>query len=294
MLGIFLSILLSFVQTVSAMLTQQFKAGPDVLAIYRGLGLAIIIMPFLIFIPHPTSLMFYALALCNGIIASASFRKTSRVINKYGADITSKLLTIPPVIIAIAWWIITPSKFLEFTSNTPYKATGAALCLIGMIFTIFALGYNKKTHKAVLKSIPIFIFYTLQAFLTFFALKYVTYLQAISYYTCIQALLIGTINYLMHIRHLKGHVKEDLLLNVFDKKIMKSGITFTLIVLLSKILMNSAFKAISNPSYVNLIVNTQIIWIVLLEKKLKIKSKIPPKKGIILAIFAIIFIVLTF
>jgi hypothetical protein len=146
----------------------------------------------------------------------------------------------------------------------------------------------------VIKSIPIFILYTIQTFITFFALKHVSYVQAISYYTCIQAFLIGAINYFMHIRHLKGHVKEDLLLTIFDKKVMKSGFSFVLIVLLCKVLMNSAYKAISSPSYVALIVNTQILWIYLLDKKMHIHSKIPPKKGVILAIFAIIFIVLTF
>lgn len=293
-IGIICSIINSLANTGSIIVTQKSKTDPAVLAIYRGLGTAFILLPFLIFIPYPTDTMFYTLCIANGLLASASFRRVSSVIEEYGGEISSKFFTIPPVLVAIIWWIIRPTQFAEFVSADPIKAIGAIFCLLGMLFTIFALGHNKNTHKATIASIPIFICYTIQAFLTFFALQKVSIAQGMFYYVFLQGLIIGAMNYFVHIHHLKGHAKDQLLVTMFDKKVLKAGLLFIISMIIARFTTNVAFKLLPNPAYVHLICNLQIIWIYLASKTLHIKNSIPPAKGVILAIYAIMFIVLTY
>jgi len=293
-IGLFFALLTSFAGTASSTITQYFKVDPSVMAIYRGLGIALILLPFLIFVPYPTSPMFYLLVCANGLIASLSFRLITTIIQEHGANIASKFLTVPPVFVAIAWWVIRPIEFAAFVDADPLKAGGAMFCLAGMIFTIFALGHNKYTHKALVASIPLFVCYTAQTFLTFFAIKELSILQGMFYYVFLQGLIVGTINYFVHVHHLKGHVKEDLLLSIFDKKIMKAGLLFVFTMIIARFCTNIALKLLPNPAYVPLIANLQIIWIFMLSKKLKLKNAISPKKGVILAIYAITFIMLTY
>ena len=293
-LGLFLALIASFAGTSSSIITQKFKVDPPVLAIYRGLGVALVLMPFLIFIPYPTNPMFYILVTANGLIASISFRLISTIIEEHGAEITSKFLTVPPVLIAVAWWVINPIQFTEFVNNDPFKAGASIFCLAGMIFTIFALGHNKYTHKALIAAIPLFVCYTVQAFLTFFAIKTVSITQGMFYYVCIQGLIVGTVNYFVHVHHLKGHVKDKLLISIFDKKVMKAGLLFIGSMLIARFTTNAAFKLLPNPAYVPLITNLQIIWVFFASKHLHMKNAISPKKGVILTIYAITFILLTY
>lgn len=272
---------------------QQFKVDPPVLAIYRGLGSALLILPFLIFIPYPTSPLFYILVCINGCIASVSTRKSMELVNHHGANITSKLLTLPPVLVAIIWWVIRPVQFANFVTTEPYQAAGAIFCLLGMIFTIFALGHNKKTHAAVIAGIPLFICYVLQTFLCFFAIKEVSLVQGMFYYVFLQGLIIGIINYYIHVHHLHVKLKDDLLLTIFDKKVLKAGLLFVLAILAARFTVNAAMKLLPNPSWVVLISNLQIIWIYLASRTLHVKNVISPTKGVILAIYAITFIMLT-
>ena len=294
LLGLFLAVIDSLCASAFNIINQQFKVDPPVLAIYNGLGVALILMPFLIFIPYPTSPMFYFLTILNGFVASYAYTKGFGVINKYGAGITSKLLTIPPVLVAISWWVINPSTFSNLVNNTPYKAAGAILCLAGMLFTIFALGKIRATKEALISSIPLFICYPILAIVCFYSLKEVSIIQAMFYYGFLQCLIMGIVNYFVHIHHLKGHVKKDLLLTLFDKKIMKAGLLFVLAVAGSRFACSAAFKLVPNPAYVNLITNLQIIWIYIASQFLHVKHTISPRKGIILAIYAITFIILTY
>ncbi len=294
LLGLFFAVINSFAGTATSTITQKSKIDPAVLAIYRGLGLALVMLPFLIFIPYPISPLFYILVLANGLIASISFRKATEIIEEHGANIASKFLTVPPVFIAIIWWVLKPATFANFVDADPHKAFGAIFCLFGMMFTIFALGHNKYTHKALISSIPVFICYVAQAFLTFFALQEVSMAQGLFYYVFFQGFIVGIINYFVHIHHLKGYVKNDLLITLFDRKVLKFGLLFILSMIVARMSTNVAFKLLPNPSYVVLITNLQIIWVWVVSKKMKLANVISPKKGVILAIYAITFIILTY
>lgn len=292
-LGLFFAVLNSFAASATGIVAQKFKVDPPVLAMYRGLGIAILLFPFLLFIPHPTSYLFYMLVCINGVIAATSFRIAIGVTEEHGANIMSKFLTVPPVIIAVTWWIINPTDFVTFINDTPIKAIGAIFCLIGMTFTIFALGHNKYTHKALISASPLFLCYTAQAFLTFFALKQVNLLQGMFYYVFIQALIVGVINYFVHIHHLKDHIKDKILLTVFDKDVMRAGLIFVLVMIIARMTTNIAFKFLDSPAHVALITNLQILWTYLVSKKMHLTNVISPTKGVILAIYAIMFIMLT-
>ena len=293
-----LGFIFAFINSISAsiinVVTQQHKIDPPVLAMYKGFGIALLMVPFVIIVPYPTNPMFYMLVIANGIFASISSRRGYEIINKYGAEISSKLLTVPPVLVAITWWIIKPVQFTDFINSDPIKSGAAIFCLIGMIFTIFAMGHNKHTKEATLKATPTFFFHTIQTFLFFFAVQDVTILQAIFHYMWLQGLIIGIMNYFVHVHHLKGHVKDKLLITIFDKKILKGGLTILLLMIVAKAATSVAIKWLPNPSYVVFIGNLQIIWVYIIDRFIHLKNTIPPTKGLILAIYAVIFILLTY
>lgn len=293
-LGLLIAFLGSFADAGYRTINQHYKIDPSVLSIYRGLGLALVMMPFLLFVPHPTNPIFYLLVIANGMFASVSSRKNMEIVNEYGANIASKFLTIPPVLVALLWWIIRPATFATFVNDDPFKAGGALFCLVGMLFTIFALGRNKYTKEALTKSVPIFFCYVAQTFLCFFAMKEASALQGMFYYVCLQGFVIGVLNYIVHTHHLKGHVKDQLLKSLFSKKILKAGLMFIFAMILARCASTLAFKLSPNPSYVVLIGNLQIIWIYFLSKFLKVENTVPPAKGVILVIYAITFIILTY
>jgi len=293
-LGFICSFLASIFGATNSIISQKFNIDPPVLALYRGFGLAIVLLPFMLFVPAPTSWLFYVLVVVNGVMASFSFRRATEVIEKHGANIMSKFLTVSPVIVALIWWIINPTKFAIFVSDSPEKAIGSILCLIAMLVSMFTLEKNKTTHRAFIDTSPLFLLYTAQTFSCYFALQEVSMIQGVFYYPFIQGLLIGIFNYFIHIHHLHSHAKEKILQTVFDKKVLKGGLLLILSIALVRVFSNVSFKILPNPSYTNLIFNLQILWIYLASNKMKLQKTIPPAKGILLMIYAIMFIILTY
>jgi hypothetical protein len=294
MIGLLLAFANSFAEAGVNLVSQQFKIPPRILTIYRGLGVAICLLPFLIFIEYPKSYLFYFFILLNGIVASYSARKKVYIINTFGADITSKFLTVPPVIGALMWWVINPVLFADLMNNHAIKGFFAILCLLGMLFSIFFLGKRKATKQALFDCMPVFFCQVTQTFLCFFAIREVNLLQAMFYYVFLQGLIIGVINYFLYIKHLSIRNKDQILLKLFEKRTVFVGFVFVFIVIIARFSSNLAFKYLDNPSYVVLISNMQILWIYLFGRHYKISYVISPIKGVLLAVFSVMFILLTY
>ena len=74
-IGLLLSLMTSFCETALRIINQQTKINSNVLTIYRGLGPAIVLLPFILFIKAPTSILFYGLIILNSLCASISYNR---------------------------------------------------------------------------------------------------------------------------------------------------------------------------------------------------------------------------
>ena len=320
LIGLLFAFLCSISETAFAIITQKTKIDPAVLIVYCGLGVFIALLPVIFFVTPPTSGLFYVLTLANGLFASVGLRAQAEVIKKYGANIGTQFMTVPPVLVAISWWIINPNKFTAFFQETPFQAILAILCLVGICTAIWGLEHQKNTKKALIMSAPVFVCFSIQTFLTFYAVKEVSIIQCIVYYSALRGLIVGLANLYMQynkiktafkkhaiihtVRNLKikflqkqtekGLIRKQVTNSILNKKFLKIALLIIAMTLISRFTRNLSLKFVPNPAYTILILNTKIIWVYIASRMMKLKSKISPLKGIILAFYAIAFIILTY
>jgi hypothetical protein len=119
-------------------------------------------------------------------------------------------------------------------------------------------------------------------------------MSGVFYYTFIRGFVFGGINYFVHGYNSRGKLEEKLLKVLFSTKILKSVLAIILAIVISGIAGNFAYKLVDNPSYVSFLSNLEILWIYFLSRFMHIKDMISPVKGVILALYTISFILLTY
>ena len=136
---------------------QQAKINPLHLMVWRGLGIAALYLPVLLFIPLPTNLNFYLAMLVSGLCISYYDYKMFAGVRLYGAGSLSRLQPLGIMVMFVSWFLFSADYRQHFLGLGPEKTIGIVLCLvIAMLALIFARR-NPISRDALTFMIPMFI-----------------------------------------------------------------------------------------------------------------------------------------
>ena len=126
--------------------------GSDVI-FWRGVGPVLALLPFLFFIPWPSSPTFYVATITIGLIVSVFDRMILESAVMFGAGVTSRLLPLSTVGVFIIWLIIDSGERASLFAD-PVRASAIFACLALSTLSLALLKKCDVSKKALLFLLP--------------------------------------------------------------------------------------------------------------------------------------------
>ncbi len=224
--------------------------------VYRGLGTAILLLPFCFYFTPIHNPWFYVLCTVQGIVLSLGENRILNSAKAFGAEVTSLIHPISIAIIFVVWVLLHPAELQELSAE-PQKFTAIGLCLAGVAVALILISQAKASRKALwflvaAMSCETFIDITSKE-TTHLGAENV--LSAIFYYTLMTSFIAGTCNVLFQDKKQFKHI--------FNRKNLKFAWFFMSFAILHSVLKTYTMYLSPNPAYVAAIVHSYPVWIML-------------------------------
>ncbi len=186
---------------------QQFKLPAHILAIWRGYGLGLLMLPLVLMTAPPVSWKFYTFVFINGLLSGYYDNRVFAGSQKFGGGSVSRIRSLSVIFASILWWAIYPSQFVELMER-PFILIGIITCLLGCVATVFLIKKG-EVDKEVLKmfALPIIA----AAFIGVFnksAMAEAELRNAIIYYIFIVSIVNGSANLLVYCKNSRCNFKN--------------------------------------------------------------------------------------
>ena len=243
--------------TASYVWANQFlKVKGSVLMAYRGLGTAVILLPFCFYFAPIHNIWFYVLCTVQGLVLSIGENRILNSAKAFGAEVTSLIHPVSIAIIFVVWVLLHPHELQELIAE-PDKFSLIAICLLGVATALILISQAKANRKALwfllaAMSCETFIDITSKE-TTHLGAENV--ISAIFYYTLITSFVAGMCNILFQE---KRHFKE-----IFERKNLRFAWFFMCFAILHSVLKTYTMYLSPNPAYVAAIVHAYPVWIML-------------------------------
>lgn len=253
-----LAISLSLMMTAYVSLNQFIRVKGSLLMIYRGLGTALIMLPFIPLFAPIYNWGFYGLCLMQGLVISYGDNRILNSAKTFGAEVTSLIHPLSIAFIFLFWIVLHPSELNVFL-NHPLHFGAIILCLAGVTVAMILICKARANRKALLflaggMLCEIFIDITNKETTHLGAENIVS---AIFYYTLLTSLVAGTCNLCFY---LKGGRK---LKEIVAVKNLRYSWFFMLFAIVFAGIKTYAMYLTPNPAYVAAIVHCYPVWIML-------------------------------
>lgn len=291
------AILFSFFIAGVMLVNQQYKINPIVLMVWRGLGTAFFMLPFMFMLPAPETLKFYTYAGFLGIIIGYFDNRIFAASSKYGAGGVSRLLPSSLAISFILWLFIEPHYLIELSSQ-PLRMIGIIICLIGIITSLNLMRKDNLSRDLLYFLLPTIIAAAVVDTINKLTMKELTEIGMIVYYIFVLSFVSGSINLFVLLKisgnkfNLPTSVKERVSL-VFEPNTVKGGVLIILTVTFAMFAKGYSMAHAGSPAYVAAIGFAAPLWIALYNRIRKIKDDINIILGFALILFLLIMIILT-
>ena len=251
------SIFASFIFAMYIFANQIFKLKGSLVMIYRGIGAAIFLLPFVPLIQGVANPNFYYLCLVQGVLIAYLDNRLFNAANRFGAEITGVIQPVSVMFGFVIWFILVPQQFWDLCQN-PWRLFFITASMIGIVSSVLMLKKNRMSRKA--------FFYLLPALLTVTVLDLLgkklmdigqdNVLGAIFYYSIITSVIAGGINAIAFFR--EGNSISE----VFHlRNLLFAGIPVIVLILAMYTFKNYSLYLSSNPAYVMAIIYSYPIWI---------------------------------
>lgn len=251
-----LALILSWLTASYVWINQFLKIKGSVLMAYRGLGTALILLPFCAYFAPIHNYGFYILCIVQGLVLSLGENRILNSAKAFGAEVTSLIHPISIALIFIIWVALHPSELQELLID-PQKFLIIILCLLGVATALILISKARANRKALwflvaAMSCETFIDITSKE-TTHFGAENV--ISAIFYYTLITSFVAGLCNILFQ--------KHNRFKEIFNRKNLKFAWFFMFFAILHSILKTYTMYLSPNPAYVAAIVHAYPVWIML-------------------------------
>lgn len=253
-----ISLIASFFLAVYIYSNQILKLPANILMLYRGFGVSLVMFPFCIIFYEKFSFTFYVLCAIQGLGVSFIDKRYFKSSKAFGADVTSFMQPLTLFLTFIIWIFIKPYLLTEYLEN-PLKSFFIVLSLLGVVVSVLLMRKVKVNQKAFIYLLPCVLIGAYLDNNNKLALdsSEVGIVSTLLYYNFISAFFagLGTLyNFRSNLRNMK---------KAFDKKVVVKGLF--IIFSLTMLVFSKAFALILsvNPAYVVAINFLAPLWIVI-------------------------------
>jgi hypothetical protein len=268
---------------------QQFKLPAHILAVWRGFGVGVLMLPFVFSVAPPQTWKFYILAVLCGFCAGYYDNRAFLGSAKFGGGVISRLRSLSVIFASIFWWMVKPEEFLQLIQK-PLILSGVIACLLGCVIAMFLIRKAKVDKEAFWFFFPSIIVAALSVIFAKFAIVEAELSRTIPYYIFIVSLVSGLMNLLIHCKNKKCDFSED---KMFSKKSMIGGLVVVMFMIIMMFFRNYSLAYVPNPAYVSVIGYSSVIWIILFNKFKGVKDETNVFGGMLFVVSAVSLILLS-
>ncbi len=288
------SIFASFVFAMYIFANQIFKLKGSQVMIYRGIGAALILLPFTFFVDRVENQTFYWLCIVQGFLIAYLDNRLFNAANRFGAEITSIIQPLSVTLGLVAWFVIKPEQFFVLVEN-PVRLILIVAAIIGIVTSVIMFRKSRFSRLAMLYLLPAMLTVTVLDLMgkTLMTLGSDNIFGAIFYYSMITSAVAGLINAVAFFSQ-GNSIKE-----VIDtRNLIFAGIPMMTLIMGMYVFKNYSLYLSDNPAYVMAIIYSYPVWIFLanniFSKHFKNKTYAKPNKWVMLSmVVSILILILT-
>ncbi len=240
---------------------QQIKMGSALFMVYRGVGLALVMLPFSVFFPFNPGMEFWSLCVITGLIIAYSDNRFFNVVSKCGAEVGAALQPLSIGITFFMWFVFKPSQIIEYW-HMPLRFLIVLLCLSGFTWTIMTISHNAKYYRALKYLLPSLflcsVIDNLQKVIMDCGIKDVY--AASFYYIMITSFFAGLGNLVVFIRKNKDWTQI-----LFNSRNLSLGMLAAAMVAVAVAVKNFGMAYTPNPAYIAALIFLYPVWIKLMN-----------------------------
>ena len=271
MLWIINGLIYGFFTAVYTLFNQHYKVDGYVLGIWRGFGISVLSMPFLLFFPMPTSAYYWGLLILQGWLIGIYDSHLFFAAAKYGAGPTSRFMAITVLVTTFLWWLLTPKEFVALLQQGNVFIT-LLLVLFGFTFCYWQMIRTKISRQTARYIMPAVF--------------------ALAYYLSVATFVSGCYNLKCYIQHRRNIIFKQKIDEVFSRRMWKIGgylIGFSAALITAKTM---ALRAASNPGYVTALLLVAPFFVFALNRHYKIPDNVSVRAGFAMMFFLLLLAVL--
>lgn len=288
------SVFASFVFAMYIFANQIFKLKGSLMMIYRGIGAALILLPFCFFITGVDNNLFYGLCIIQGFLIAYLDNRLFNAASRFGAEITSVIQPLSVLLGFVMWFIIVPEQFFKLAEH-PLKLVLIVVAMIGIVTSVVLFRKNRLSRLAFLYLLPAMLTVTVLDLLGKILMNIGSdnILGAIFYYSLITSAVAGAINMVAFLK--QGHDFKEV---VAPRNLFLAGIPMIMLIMGMYVFKNYSLYLSDNPAYVMAIIYSYPVWIFVannvFSKYLKNKEYARPNKWVMLSmVVSILVLILT-
>ncbi len=274
----------SFITAFYTSINHLFKLPASQMMVYRGIGCALFMLPFLAFLPANFPPQFYILCVLQGLVVAYTDNRILNAAKNWGNDVTAAIQPLSVVATFLLWLIIVPSTVRTYLAS-PVTTVLIILCLTGIVYATLKLKQASLSAQALKSFILPLCLMACADVLNKKAMQAAgpNLIAAIFYYSFFVSLFCGLPNLLTYVRH--NAIKD-----LFNKRSVFAGLCVITIIFLVMGTKNVAMRYTPNPAYTAAIICLFPLWI-FGEKYLRAFVKKQPYQAFISPLTLIILVV---
>lgn len=292
MLWIVNGLIYGFFTAVYTLFNQHYKVDGYILGIWRGFGISVLFMPFLVFFPVPTSAYYWGLLIFQGWLIGIYDSHLFFASAKYGAGPTSRFMAVTVLVTTFLWWILTPKEFFALLKQGNVFIT-LLLVLFGFTFCYWQMINTKVSRQTARYIMPsVFALAGMSIITKYIALGGSSVWLSIVYYLSVATFVSGCYNLKCYIKHHPELTFRQKIGEIFSGRMWKIGgylIGFSAAMIIAKTM---ALRVAPNPGYVTALLLIAPIFIFALNKHYKIPDSVSVRAGFAMMFFLFLLAVL--
>ena len=260
MLWVLFALGASIVNALYYMCLQNIKLKPRIFMIYRGLVVALLVVPFLFFYSVLSAWQFYLISFIQGLIIAYLDFRLFKANRRYGAETVSSITPLTVAAVFIIWCVVDPLIIVKYADN-PLQSAAIISAICGIIFAMMKYREVNFTKEAVVYLIPVIMLDAVCSVLNKTIMQYSEdSLYGLCYWRIfITSMIVGIVHLIFFLKN-KYPVAE-----LTDRNSLKKT-WFFIFMPMSMLFRNMGMYYAENPSYVSAIVYIALLWIIFFNR----------------------------
>lgn len=251
----------AFFNAITMLVNQRYKIDGRLMSGMRGIGVAMLFLPALFFVPLPKSGVFWLLIAAEGLVSTFYNARLYEASARYGANSTSLINVLSIGFGLVFWWLVFPRRFVALAES---PATFAGICIsLALVCGGFFLSAKRIFARGEFSyMLPAVVVLAAMMIIRKEIMSDAEFMSAMTYYCVCSIFFSGVANISIY-TFLRGGVRSAM--REIPRRTLFAGAIMAVASAATIFCGNVSALFSPNPAYVSAVALTTPIWTILLN-----------------------------